>query len=324
MTKTGADVLVWSDVAAASRASEERNFRRGLWRLADLRLTLASLSSMLLGAAAAWARGGLSWPWLAVTVFGICCIEVAKNAHGEIRDFDSGADTGVGEQDRSPFSGGRRVLVEGILSRRQTAVICAAAYGLGIGAGLAIVFWREPAVLWVGLAGVALAWFYYASPARLAYQGLGEAAVALAYGPVICCGTYLVQRGMVSREVFLLSLPLGLMVAAFLWVNEFPDFHADRAAGKRNLVVRMGRPRASRVFAGVVAGAFLLQVLLPGMGLSRWVWLGLFGLPPAMAAARRLLRSPETTALVIAAQRWTLESFVLIAVAAGLGVMLGG
>ncbi len=324
MTNAGTGVPVWTNAAAGSRAADGRNFWRGLWRLADPRLTLASLSSILLGAAAAWAHGGLSWAWLGVTVLGICCIEVAKNAHGEIRDFDSGADAGVADEDRSPFSGGRRVLIEGTLSRRQTAAICAAGYGLGIAAGLAIVSFREPSVFWVGLTGVALAWFYYAHPARLAYQGLGEAAVALAYGPVICCGTYLSQTGAISREAMLLSVPLGLMVSAFLLVNEFPDYRADRAAGKRNLVVRMGRVRASRLYAGMVAGAFLLQALLPGLGFNPLSWLGLCGLPPAAAAVRRLMRWPETTALVIAAQRWTLESFVLMAVGAGVGVALSG
>jgi UbiA prenyltransferase family len=101
-------------------------------------------------------------------------------------------------------------------------------YALGVAAGLAIVAFREPSVLWLGLGGVFLAYFYHAPPFQLSYRGFGELAVAFAYGPLITCGTYLVQRRAISPEVALLSLPLGLLIAAFLWINEFPDCKAER------------------------------------------------------------------------------------------------
>ncbi len=77
-------------------------------------------------------------------------------------------------------------------------------------------------------------------PLSLSYRGLGELAVALCYGPLIAAGTYLVQRGTVSPEIVLAGVPLGLLVAGFLWLNEIPDARADEAAGKRTLVVRLG------------------------------------------------------------------------------------
>src|SRR5688572_31737204 len=135
------------------------DLRRGIWRLADPKITLASAASLFLGAAAAAAHGTVAWGWLGLTVLGIFFIEVAKNASGEVFDFDSGTDLAVADEDRSPFSGGKRVLVDGLLSRRQTWAISAAAYAAGIAAGLAIVWWREPRALWLGLAGVTCAWF---------------------------------------------------------------------------------------------------------------------------------------------------------------------
>jgi 1,4-dihydroxy-2-naphthoate octaprenyltransferase len=147
-------------------------------------------------------------------------------------------------------------------------------------------------------------------------------AVATVYGPLICCGTYLVQRGNVPGTIVLLSLPLGLLVGAFLWVNEFPDYRADAAARKRTLVVRLGRERASRIFGVIVAAAFAGLAALPAAGLPATVWLGAAGLPHGLAAARRLRASPETTARVVPAQTWTLLSFVLTAVGAGIGLLL--
>ncbi len=130
-------------------------------------------------------------------------MEAAKNASGEIVDWDSGADLAVQESERTPFSGGKRVLVDGLMTRRQTAVMAAVFYVLATAAGLLIVVYREPQVFWLGIAGMALAFFYHAPPFSLSYRGLGEFAVGLAYGPIIACGTYLVQRHSLSAEVLL-------------------------------------------------------------------------------------------------------------------------
>ena len=138
--------------------------------------------------------GPIAWGWLALTVLGVFAVEAAKNASGEIFDWDSGTDAAVTDAERSPFSGGKRVLVDGLMTRRQTAIMAAAFYAIGIAAGLAIVLGREPRVIWLGMIGVGLAYFYHAPPLALAYRGLGELAVALAYGPVIAVGTFLVQR----------------------------------------------------------------------------------------------------------------------------------
>jgi 1,4-dihydroxy-2-naphthoate octaprenyltransferase len=299
------------------------NLRAGIWRLADPKITLASAASLFLGASAAAAHGPVAWGWLALTVLGIFFVEVAKNASGEVFDFDSGADTGVAEEDRSPFSGGKRVLVDGLLSRRQTWWVAAVTYALGALVGIAIAAEREPRVLWLGLAGLACAWFYQAPPLKLSYRGLGELTVAACYGPLIAAGTYVVQRGEIDADVLLPAVLLGMAIAAFLCINEFPDYAADRSAGKRTLVVRLGRVRGSVAFTILVAATFAGVLLLPLFGLPATVRLGIAGAVPAAAAARRLLRNPEATPPVVPAQGWTLLSFLLLAAGLGLGLLIG-
>lgn len=298
------------------------DLKAGVWRLADPKISLASMASIFLGAAAAARDGPMAWGWLAVTVLGIFAIEVAKNASGELVDFGSGADVAVAPEDRNPFSGGKRVLVDGLLTDRQTILIAAVAYATGIAAGLIIAAARSGAVLWLGALGVACAFSYHAPPLRLSYRGLGELAVGLCYGPLIASGTYLVQRGRVPPAVILISLPFGLLVAGFLWINEFPDLQADRQAGKNTLVVRLGRRQASRVFAAIIAAAFALLALLPAWGLPRTVWLGLLGLIPGVPAVRTALHAPEITRRLIPAQAATLASFVVMAVGSGIGLLL--
>jgi len=294
----------------------------GIWRLADPKITLASVASMIVGATAAAWQGPLAWGWLALTVLGIFCVEAGKNASGEIFDWDSGDDQAIREDERTPFSGGKRVIVDGLLTRTQTAGVAAVFYAGAIISGLLIVFAREPAVLWVGMVGVGLAFFYHAPPLRLAYRGLGELAVTLAYGPVIAAGTYLVQRHTIDAPVLWASVPLGLAIGAFLWINEFPDARADAAAGKRTLVVRLGRPAAARCFSFIIGVAYAAVAVLPVLGLPVWIWFGWIGLPLGVAAARRLGRYPETPAEIIPAQAWTLFSFVLMAAGMGVGFVV--
>lgn len=298
-------------------------FARGFWRLADPKISLASAAGMLLGASSAAAAGPIAVGWLLVTILGVFAVEVAKNASGEVFDWDSGTDLRVRDEDRSPFSGGKRVLVEALLTRRQAWGIAIGGYLFGAVAGMIIAGWREPAVVWFGLAGMAFAFFYHAPPFRLSYRGLGEVAVAVSYGPIVTAGTYLVQRGTIPTSIILLSLPLGVLIAAFLWINEFPDYAADALSGKRTLVVHLGRPGAAEGFAWLGVSAAAILALLPAAGLPTGVWLGGVAAFRFVPAARILLTSPEDTARLVPAQAMALQAFLLYAVGASAGMLLG-
>jgi 1,4-dihydroxy-2-naphthoate octaprenyltransferase len=296
----------------------------GVGRLADPKITLASACSMLLGTAAAARHGTIDWGWLALTVAGIFLVETAKNASGEVVDFHSGADLAVAPEDRSPFSGGKRVIVDGMLSVRETSVVAALCYTAAAVIGLLIVAGRDARALALGIAGLAVAFFYHASPIRLAYRGLGELAVAFAYGPLIACGTYLIQRGtLADPPLGVLALGLGALVSAFLLANEFPDARADETAGKRTLVVRLGRKRAAHLFGIVQAGGFAAVALAPAWGAPRLVWLGLGGMVFGGAAWRRLATGGDVTRRVVAAQAWALAAFVSMALGSAAGLVMG-
>lgn len=295
----------------------------GFWRLADPKITLTSLAALFLGASVAAADGPVGWAWLGVTALALFAFEVAKNAWGEVVDYESGADLRVAPGDRTPFSGGKRVLVDGLLDRGETVFVAAVTGAVGLAAGTVIVLFREPEALWLGLAGIALAWSYHGPPLRLAYRGWGELAVAAAYGPVITVATCLVLTGGHSGRALWLSLPLGILVGAFLWVNEFPDCPADRASGKRTLVVRLGRRRASRVLPLIYGAALLLVLLLPLVGVPRTAWAGGAFVPAAAVAARAVWRDPEGFHRHAPAQPAALAAFLLYSAGAGAGVLLG-
>ena len=249
-------------------------------------------------------------------------MEVAKNAWGDVFDYDSGTDLAVAPQDRTAFSGGKRVMVDELLTRRQTWAIAFAFGAAGLALGAAIVLLREPAAAWIGVLGLALGWSYHGPPMRFAYRGLGELDVVICYGPLIALSTCLILTHRLSMDVVWLSVPLGLYIAAFLWVNEFPDYQADRGHGKRNLVVRLGRHRASRMLPWIYAAALCMTLGLPFAGLPPTAMLGLVAAPAALFACIPVWRDPEGFHRYAPAQPAALIAFLLYAAGAGTGVLL--
>jgi len=296
------------------------DFLAGFWRLADPKITLASMASIFLGACLAAAHGQIHAAWLAVTVFGFFAIEVAKNASGDIYDYET--DMAVAQEDRTDFSGGKRVLVDGLLSIRQTWIIAGVFYMLGVSAGIAIVSCREPLAIWPGVIGLILAWSYNGPPGSFAYRGLGELDVAICYGPLICISTYLIQMGDVSSAAVLVSMPLGILIAVFLWVNEFPDYEADRKVQKRNLIVRLGRYRASRLLPVLQGSAFLMVASLPAFGLPRSIWLGGAAIVPAAWVAVKTWQDPERCYRNAPVSAGALISFLLLSLGMGIGILI--
>jgi 1,4-dihydroxy-2-naphthoate octaprenyltransferase len=307
--------------SAARAEGQGSDFWRGFWRLADPKITLTSIASMYLAAGAVTLVQPVAIWWLLLTGLTVAAIEAAKNATGDIYDYDSGTDLRVAPEDKTDFSGGKGVLVEGLLTRRQTWAIALGAALVAIAAGAVIAVWREPAVIWFGLAGSLLAWAYHGPPFRLAYRGLGEFAVFLVYGPLVALTTFVVQTHALDWRVVWLSLPLGLQIAAFLWVNEFPDHDADKASGKRNLVVRLGKRRAGRLLPVFYLAAGAILAALPWLGLPMAAWGGAPFLVPAAYACWAVWRDPERFHRHAPVQPAALVTFLLYAVGAGTGLL---
>lgn len=295
----------------------------GLWRLADPKISITSAASMLIGASIAARDGELSWPWLAVTALAMFCVEVAKNAWGDIFDYNSGTDQAVRTEDRTDFSGGKRVLVDELLTRQQTWAIAVGFAVVGLALGALVVFLREPLAFWIGLLGFLLGWSYHGPPLQFAYHGLGELDVVICYGPLIALATYLIQTHAMSVDVSWLALPLGVLIAAFLWVNEFPDYEADLGAGKNNLIVRLGKHRASRVLPGLYVASFILLCLCPLITELPWsVCLGLIAAVPATYATYWCWRLPTSFHRCRAVQPAALIAFVLYSIATSIGLFI--
>jgi 1,4-dihydroxy-2-naphthoate octaprenyltransferase len=322
-TLGGPGRVVPGDATRTRESIVQPRIREGLWRLADPKISITSAAAMMIGAPLAARDGDIRIGWLVVTALALFCMEVAKNAWGDVIDYDSGTDLAVAPEDRTSFSGGKRVMVDELLTRRETWAIAFAFGGAGVLLGAGVVLLQAPSAIWVGAVGVVLGWSYHGPPLQLAYRGLGELDVVLCYGPLISLSTYVIQTDRYAWDVVWLSLPLGLLIMAFLWVNEFPDHDADAAHGKDNLIVALGKHRASRVLPWIYAAAFALLGVLPlATGLTGWIRLGWIAVPTAGLACMWTWRDPLAFHRHRPVQPMALLTFVLYSVGAGGGVLL--
>jgi len=291
---------------------DSKRLWEGFWQIADPKIWIASTIPMAVGATIAYVhQGSFSWYWFLVGVGAIYLLEIGKNAINEYIDYLSGVDRFVTPDKRTPFSGGKKTIIDGKLTLRENLFIGAVTILAGSLLGLYVVFSREFAVLWIGLAGVFFALFYSLPPFKFAYRGLGEAVVGFTFGPLITTGTYLVQTHTISIEVVIASLPLGFIIANVLWINQYPDYEADLKGGKMNGVVRLGPEKGVFVYAALFGFAYL--VLLPLIMISgNLLWLlPLTSIPLAVRAVKVAHRHFDDIPRLIEANAKTIQIYQL-------------
>jgi 1,4-dihydroxy-2-naphthoate octaprenyltransferase len=246
----------------------------------------ATLVPVLLGIAIAAYHGEFAW-WLALlTVFGGAFAHLGINVANDIFDTLSGADDA--NVNPTQFSGGSRVLIYDLLTLRQLVAIDAALFGAAILIGLTLVWLTGSALLLaIGAAGVVIGLAYTAPPLKLVYRGLGEIAVALGFGPVMLLGAYVVQTGTLSWEAAVASVPVAILIALVLYVNEIPDRSGDAAAGKRTLPVRLSAGVVTNLYLAAALAAFAVIVAGVVVGLlPPFTLLALAALPLAFRVHR--------------------------------------
>src|SRR3712207_1978531 len=150
-----------------------------------------------------------------------------------------------------------------------------------------LVYVAGPELLLVGAASILAGVLYTGGPRPYGYEGLGEVFVFTFFGIVAVAGSYYVQAEKLPWEAFVLAVPVGLLAAAILVVNNVRDLETDRRAGKRTLAVRLGRHRTRTLYAAMVAGAFV-TALVPWVAgaLDAWLALVLLSVPLALGVVR--------------------------------------
>ncbi len=266
----------------------------------------------------AWVWPHLSWPYFIACVVGAACLHLGANL---INDYYDARGSDPINVRATPFSGGSRVIQEGLLPARTVLTMALTFFAVAVAIGLALVFTHRPWVAVIGLLGLLLGLLYSAAPVQFMTRGLGEAAIFLAFGPVLTLGAGYVLTGAVTWQAFLLGLPLGWIITAVLWINQFPDLEADRDAGKATLVVRLGLRRSRLVYGALMLLPYPTLIVLSLLRVVPWwtqvAWLSL---PLALKAVTIAWKNPDE---VLPAQGLTIMTHTAHGLLISLGLVLG-
>jgi 1,4-dihydroxy-2-naphthoate octaprenyltransferase len=283
----------------------------------------AVLVPVILGSVIAWQHGyPLQIGYFFMTLIGAVLLHAGANVMNDYADHLNGCDERNTEFVR-PFTGGSRMIQNGLLAPREVLTGSLIFLGLSTVIGLTLVGLRGMPILYLGLIGTFCAVFYTIPPFNLAARGIGELIVGLCFGTLMMLGAYYVQTQTFSTEVAVASIPVSLLIAAVLYINEFPDYIADRDSGKRHLVVRMGRPRAFYGYVAMMAMTYL--AIIAGVALSimpLFTLISLITLPKAFKAVKVAAVHHSDSQKLIPANAGTIQVHLMTGLLLSLGYVL--
>ncbi len=274
------------------------------------------------GAIAYWKTGTVLWGYWLATLVALVLLHAAANLANDYYDHLSRNDE-INVEFISPFTGGSRFIQQQLTSPVSILIAALACLAAGSGIGLILVWLRGWPILALGVVGGLSGFFYTANPLRLGYRGLGEIFIFLDFGILPVLGTYYVQTQQFSVAAGAASIPVALLIAAVLWINQFPDYNADRAVDKKHWVVRLGRRRACYVYAAELLLALLLVPVFVALDwLPLLTLLALLPLPLAISAMRTAFRHYDQPDKLLPANVGTIALHLTVGLLLALGFVL--
>jgi len=284
-----------------------------IWaRLARIPFLTATIVPVALGTIVAWTLlGNLNLGYFVMTLVGALCLHLGTNIINDYFDFRSGCDA-INTDGLSPISGGSRVLLEGLIKPQRAYFVALSFFGVASIIGIILSIAVGWGVFLLGIVGIVSGYFYVS---QLSTRGIGELIVGLNFGPLMVLGSYYVQTQRFDSGPLVASVPIGLLITAILWINEVPDYAADKAVGKKTLVVRVGRKRAAELYALIVIAAYVWTALMAVLKqLPFGSLLVLITLPIAAKAIIVAMKYHEKPRIMVAANLSTIKIHLLFGV----------
>ena len=226
----------------------------------------ATIVPILLGAAVASQLGyETDWIYFAMPMLGGFLLHIGTNTSNDYFDHTSGTDE-ANYNYMVPFSGGSRSIQMGLISAKGMLNVAIITFALSALVGIPLIMKAGVNILYLGIIGFLSGLFFTAPPFRFASRkGMGELLIGLNFGPLMVTGSFLVQTSgdlTYVLDAALSGIPIGFLVAAIVFVNQFPDHDGDKATGKNNLVVVFGPEKARIGYVFLIAGAFISIITL--------------------------------------------------------------
>ena len=226
----------------------------------------ATIVPILLGVAVASQLGyKIDWIYFSLTMLGGFLLHIGTNTSNDYFDHTSGTDE-ANYNYMVPFSGGSRSIQMGLISAKGMLNVAIITFALSALVGIPLIVKAGINILYLGIIGFLSGLFYTAPPFRFASRrGMGELLIGLNFGPLMVAGSFLVQTSGDLTHILdaaLSGIPIGFLVAAIVFVNQFPDHDGDKATGKNNLVVVFGPEKARIGYVFLILGAFISIIAL--------------------------------------------------------------
>lgn len=258
-------------------------------RAAVLPMTL--FAGLLAGLLAVHARG-FNVGWFLLALLGIVLAHVANNVMNDLFDTEVGQDTAA--YPRAQYA--PHPILSGLTSRKQLAAISLAVNVVDLAIMLVLVAARGPWVLAFGVGGFLLSAAYTAPPLRLKKRGLGELDVLVTWGPLMVAGTYYSATGHVPWQVWVASIPYGLLCTTVLMGKHTDKIPFDAPLGIRTVPVLLGKQRSLAATRGLIALYYLTLIAAVAVQALPWpALLGLLAVPFAIKSWRALSRPAPAT-----------------------------
>ena len=226
----------------------------------------ASILPVLAGTAWGFKVSGTFEPAIfLLALLATLCVHAAANVLNDVGD-DAGGTDRCNKDRIYPYTGGSRFIQTGIMAAANMARLGITLLAVAAIAAVALLLARGPMILAFGLTGVVLGVLYSLGPVRLSNLGVGEAAVAVAFGILPVTGAAWLQSDLINVESLLFSLPISAWVAAILLMNEVPDIGPDGATGKRTLPVRLGLDGTAILYFGIQLLAVVVVIYMTVVG----------------------------------------------------------
>jgi len=210
-------------------------------RVIRIRFLLASVISVSVGLAITWwSTNDITIVDAILTMCGVLALHASVDLLNDYWDFKRGIDT---KTHRTKMSGGSGVLPEGLLKPSQ--VYAAGIVSLIIGAAIGMYFVAtDGIVIGIILAFAVLSIYFYST--KIVDWGLAEVFVGIK-GSMIVIGTYFVQTTNITEQAVLGGIVIGTLSSLILFITSFPDHDADKAKGRKKLVISLGKERACSI-----------------------------------------------------------------------------
>jgi len=226
-------------------------------RVIRIKFLLASVISVSVGLAITWWNtNDITIVDAILTMCGVLALHASVDLLNDYWDFKRGIDT---KTHRTKMSGGSGVLPEGLLKPSQ--VYAAGIVSLIIGAIIGMYFVATNGiVIGIILAFAVISIYFYSI--KIVNWGLAEVFVGIK-GCMIVIGTYFVQTADITEQVILGGIIIGALSSLILFITSFPDHDADKAKGRKTLVISLGKERACSIlwiFPVVIYGITVIAV----------------------------------------------------------------